>query len=115
MNNLINKLKKITLSENESEIYVINLKNSSTQISVTNLESSFTQIEQALTLKERTVIARCKIKSSNKLPTILFWYPLLKKITLWETQMKWNQKISLKQINVTILKSILTQMEQTNK
>ena len=38
--NLINKLKKSTLSENESEIYVINLKSSLTQINVTNLNKS---------------------------------------------------------------------------
>ena len=57
---------------NESDIHVIYLKNSLTQINVTNLKSSLTQIKQALTLKKRTVIARCKIKSSNKKPTILF-------------------------------------------
>ena len=41
LNNLINKLKKSTLSENESEIlYLINVGNSLTQINVTNLKSS---------------------------------------------------------------------------
>jgi hypothetical protein len=54
LNNLINKLKKSTLSENESEIlYLINVGNSLTQINVTNLKSSLTQIEEASTLKKR--------------------------------------------------------------